>query len=113
MTSEKIAIVLDTIKRYSDFIVTSHIDPDGDAIGCVVAIHLFLKRLKKSSRPLLEDGVGENYRFLDGSEEVLRSVDLPSEVAIVVDSASVERIGKIKSLVERCPIKINIETDVR
>ncbi len=109
MTSEKVAVVLDTIKRHSDFIVTSHIDPDGDAIGCVLAIHLFLKRLGKSSRPILEDGIGENYRFLEGSEEVLRSADSPSEVAIVVDSASIERVGSIKSLVERCPIKINID----
>lgn len=109
MTSESITAVLEIINSHSDFIVTSHIDPDGDAVGCALANYLFLKRLGKSCKVILEDGVGDNYRFLKGSSDVLASVDQPAQVAIVLDSASIERIGKVKSVVERCSIKVNID----
>lgn len=109
MTSERIAAVLDIINRHCDFIVTSHIDPDGDAIGCALASHLFIKRLGKSCKVILEDGLGDNYRFLKGSADVLTSDDQPAQVAIVVDSASIERIGKTRSVVERCLVKVNID----
>ncbi|MGQ9602838.1 MAG: DHH family phosphoesterase [bacterium] len=109
MTSEKFSVVLDIINRHSDIIVTSHIDPDGDAIGCVLAFHLFLKRLGKSSKALLEDGIDDNYRFLEGSAEVLSSIDHSSGAAIILDSASIERVGRLKSLVEKCQMKINID----
>ena len=39
-----------TITENNSFFITSHINPDGDAIGSELAFFLFLKKLKKKGR---------------------------------------------------------------
>ena len=43
---------IDTILKYihesNDFVVTSHVNPDGDNIGSTLSIYYFLKKMNKN-----------------------------------------------------------------
>jgi phosphoesterase RecJ-like protein len=101
--------IADLIKKSNSFIVASHIDPDGDAIGSQLAIWSILKRLDKSVKVVSEDPVPDTYTFLEGSEEVISSRVEPADVAIVVDSAALHRIGWVSELVGQCSTVVNID----
>ena len=51
-------------------VVTSHVNPDGDALGCVLAVTHLLRALGKDVTPLMADGVPDIYRWLPGADDV-------------------------------------------
>lgn len=57
--------------------VTSHNNPDGDAIGSLLGLTWALKKLGKEVTPVLLDPIPDNLRFLPGSEEICNPLDLP------------------------------------
>ena len=59
------------------FLITSHIDPDGDALGSVFSLYWVLKSLGKEACVYLKDNVPYRYDFLPGPPEVLHT--LPEE----------------------------------
>jgi phosphoesterase RecJ-like protein len=101
--------IADLIKSSDSFLVTMHIDPDGDAVGCALSIYSLLKRLGKSVKVISEDPVPANFDFLEGSDEVITTPTGEGEVAIVVDSGSLDRVGWTKDVVVKCPVIVNID----
>ena len=101
--------IADLIRASKTFIVTSHIAPDGDAIGCQLAIYSVLNRLGKNVRVISEDGVPDNFAFLEGSADVRTGDGQPAEVAIVVDSSGLDRIGRVSGVVAKCGTIVNID----
>jgi phosphoesterase RecJ-like protein len=101
--------IADLITASQTFIVSSHIAPDGDAIGCQLAIYSVLKRLGKKVRVISEDGVPDNFAFLGGSEDVERADGQAADVALVVDSAGLDRIGNVSDVVAKCGTIVNID----
>jgi phosphoesterase RecJ-like protein len=105
-TYQKLA---DLIEARESFIITSHVAPDGDAIGCQLAIFSVLKRLGNNVRVVSEDGVPDSFAFLEGSDEVLRVADSPADVAIVVDSSGLDRVGSVGEVIAACSDIVNID----
>jgi len=101
--------IADLIRESDSFIVASHIDPDGDAIGSQLAMWSILKRLGKSVKVVSEDPVPDTYTFLEGSDEVISSRVEPADVAIVVDVAALHRMGWVGELVKQCSKVVNID----
>jgi phosphoesterase RecJ-like protein len=101
--------IADLVRRSSSFLITSHIDPDGDAIGSALAIASVLRRLGKSVKVVLEDQVPLTFSFLKGSDSVITSPTDPCEVAIVVDAGSLDRVGWVKEVVLECGVVANID----
>ena len=66
---EEIAAVLRAKQR---FVVVSHVRPDGDALGCTIALGLSLRALGKDVTLWNEDGMLEKLDFLPGAELVSR-----------------------------------------
>lgn len=90
----EIAEVLRTRQR---FVVMSHLRPDGDAIGCSVAMALVLRELGKDVTLWNHDGPLEKLAFLPGSELVQfppKGESLEFDVAIAIDTAARERLGE-------------------
>lgn len=48
--------------------ITSHNNPDGDAIGSLLALFWALKSLKKEVFPVMQDDIPDHLRFLPGAE---------------------------------------------
>jgi len=101
--------IADLIATSRTFIITSHIAPDGDAIGCQLAIYSVLKRLGKEPRVISEDGVPGNFTFLEGSADVENADGPPADVAIVVDSSGLDRIGAVSGVVAKCGTVVNMD----
>lgn len=78
------------------FLITSHVRPDGDAIGSELALYLALKGLGKEASIYNQDDVPEIYRFLPGAGAVSREfgpVD-SYDTLFVLDCSELDRIGE-------------------
>jgi phosphoesterase RecJ-like protein len=90
-TTGAIKARLDTSKNV---IIASHVRPDGDAIGSLLALGLALRDAGKSVQMVLADGVPASFKHLEGSELVVREPGEPHDTFITVDSADFRRVGK-------------------
>jgi len=89
--------LLTLFDQYHTFALSTHIHPDGDAIGSELGLYFFLTRLGKSVKIFNTDVVPPNYRFLpfwDGIEGAHSVGTYRPEVLIVLDASTLERIGK-------------------
>jgi bifunctional oligoribonuclease and PAP phosphatase NrnA len=105
--------VVETLRAGERFIVTSHDNPDGDALGSVLATHLGLVSLGKDSVMVL-GGIhplpGE-YAFLRlGERGLLRAApsDVSERVLVAVDCAQESRIVE-PTLVLSAPVTVNVD----
>ncbi len=105
---EEIAAVLRERHR---FVVVSHLRPDGDALGCTLAMALCLQQLGKDVTAWNEDGVIEKFRYLPGSELIVTPPAIAQEfdAAIVLDTSVLDRIGKCQPAIQRAGVWINID----
>jgi phosphoesterase RecJ-like protein len=56
------------MREHNRFAILSHVRPDGDALGCQIALALSLQQLGKEVRVWNEDGMLEKYSFLPRAE---------------------------------------------
>lgn len=82
------------IKDGRDFLVTTHIDPDGDAIGSVFALALALDGAGKKATVYLKDTVPYRYDFLPRPGRLVHSLPEGSwDTVFVLDCGSLFRVG--------------------
>jgi bifunctional oligoribonuclease and PAP phosphatase NrnA len=82
------------IRDGKKFLITSHIDPDGDALGSVFSLYWVLKSLGKDPHVYLKDNVPYRYDFLPGPSELLHT--LPEErfdAVFILDCGDLFRTG--------------------
>ena len=78
--------------------VTGHVTPDGDALGCILALTHALRAAGKDVTPLSVDGVPEIYRWLPGAEAIATDAEGPFDLAILCDAATPDRVGDVGRL---------------
>lgn len=85
----------EVLRSYQSFVLLSHVRPDGDAIGSLLALGFSLMAMGKSVRMINEDGLPDNLAFLPGSERIESPPADPvdAEVAIALDTATKPRLG--------------------
>ncbi len=76
-------------------VIASHVRPDGDAIGSLLGLGLALQNADKSVQMVLVDGVSASFRYLEGSELIVREPAGEHDTFITVDCADFKRVGKI------------------
>lgn len=94
----------DRVEQGQSFLLTTHMNPDGDAIGSIVGLGRFLLSRGKQVRLVNQDGVPANLAFLleDGPPvEVFdpeRHGDLLASVDCVVlaDNSAPDRLGRME-----------------
>ncbi len=101
--------IVDVIRNGKSFLIASHIDPDGDAVGCQLAMLSVLKRLGKSAKVVSEESIPETFTFLEGSRDVITGETPAAEVAVIVDVAALDRLGCVEKLARECPVVVNID----
>ena len=78
------------------FALSTHVNPDGDALGSELALYSFLKDLGKQVKIFNTDTAPKNYRFLPFYDAILPAKafqkDFP-EVLVVLDAGVLKRIG--------------------
>jgi phosphoesterase RecJ-like protein len=104
--------VADTIRANDRFLVVTHENPDGDALGSMLGLTLGLRTLRKDVVMYLSGGAPTpaEYRFLD-LDDVHRELpdDLEGRVLLAVDCANERRIGDQNTGVDRAKLVVNID----
>jgi len=111
MTSE-LAAVVEAIRSNERFLVVTHENPDGDALGSMLATTLGLRALGKDALMFLSGTVATpaEYRFLD-LDGLTRTTpaDLPERVLLAVDCANERRMGEDSTPLEQARSVINVD----
>ena len=106
--------IAEALRSHQRFVVMSHLRPDGDAIGCEVALGLCLKAMGKDVAVWNHDGAMQKLRFLPGSELIEKppteSQDV--DVVIAVDTSTQTRLGDSVAAVRSAKLWINIDHHV-
>ena len=108
------AQIAEAFRSHQRFVVMSHLRPDGDAIGCEVALALCLKAMGKEVAVWNHDGALEKLKFLPGSELVVQPPTEPEDfdVAIAVDTSTQPRLGNCRAAVRSAKLWINLDHHV-
>jgi phosphoesterase RecJ-like protein len=106
--------VIDKIKEGKRFLVVSHVNPEGDALGSLLGLALALKGLGKEVVPYLEDPVPAPFEFLPGAGEVFHSLEneTPFDATFAVDCGQIDRLGKAFLAFNQRGTLINIDHHV-
>jgi len=111
-TTTDLATVVDALRVDARFVVTTHENPDGDALGSLLATTVALRSLGKDvvmflggSAPLPRE---YGFMHLDG---LVRDpvADVEERTLVAVDCAKVDRIGPDPEIVKRARRVINID----
>jgi phosphoesterase RecJ-like protein len=103
----------ETLKREDNFIIATHVMPDGDTIGSVLALGLLLRKMGKQVAMCWpeEVTVPPHYRFVPGINELTKPERCPAaaHVFVAVDCANIQRLGKLQENAGRADILINLD----
>ena len=101
--------IYEYIKENNDYLIIGHIDPDGDAVGSIMAYKFLLDRIGKNSLLLLHSDITYEYdilfNYLDDDEYYIpiNNIDFDRinkyKNAIVLDTATVDRLGDYKNII--------------
>lgn len=103
--------IIHHLKNSNNLFLATHTNPDGDAIGSLIAMGLSLEALNKRTTLYNESPIPAVYRFLPFADRIVQYVDKANiyDTAIILDCSDLERIGKAVSMVNKIPIIINID----
>jgi len=103
--------IVNQLKNSRNVLITSHVNPDGDAIGSLVAMGLALRAYGIKATLYNESPIPAVYRFLPSVELISRQIDakLIFDTAIVLDCGNLERVGSNASMISGIPAVINID----
>jgi phosphoesterase RecJ-like protein len=110
--NDQLSPLIDAIERHESFLLLSHIDPDGDAIGALIALLLLLERKGKRAVAYDRDGVPRIYRFLRGSNRILSTPPSSDtfDVAIFLECPNTGRAGaECGQVIKSIPLWVNLD----
>lgn len=101
------------IRQHDDFLVVSHVQPDGDAAGSTFATAYMLQALGKRYTLINEGAIPEKFQFLGGAHSVVQYALQPPErkfaIVISVDCADFGRIGQVQHCLDDNVLLLNID----
>ncbi len=107
MESAIIKQIGDRLKDARGVLIASHVRPDGDAIGSLLALGLALQNAGKTVQMVLQDGVPASFRFLEGHNQVQKEPKGEWDTFISVDCADFKRLGKPFESIRKPDINID------
>lgn len=103
-------LAVEEIKKNDNIYIVSHIQPDGDNIGSLLALGIALKSLKKNVYLIKSDEIPSDFLFLPQIRLIKDySSNKDIDLLITLDSSDVDRLGKNKELLPLSKKIINID----
>ena len=106
----------DAVKALSatdEVVIACHVNPDGDALGSLLAATLGLEKLGKKATPSWGDSpvvVPFSYRFLPGADRIVQPDVVPAaETLLALDCGARDRLGALEPLATASAQVINID----
>jgi phosphoesterase RecJ-like protein len=107
--------VLETIKKHKNFLITAHVNLEGDSICSQLAMKALLSRLGKKAFVVDSDTVPGHYSFLPKAAEISDDVKgiRPFDAVIVLDCPTLKRTGRLEAVIKKAGVPvINIDHHV-
>lgn len=103
--------IIDQLQKSQTVLVVSHSNPDGDAIGALLATGLALKAMHKDVRMFNQSAIPAVYRFLPSVQLIRQEADDMEtyDTVVVLDCGSIERIGPMSQQARKARSIINID----
>jgi bifunctional oligoribonuclease and PAP phosphatase NrnA len=112
MSPSELTAVADAIRAGERFLVVTHENPDGDALGSILAMKLALDALGKDSVMYVggEMALPPDYEFM-ALEELHRELpgDAASRVVLALDSATAPRTRIPPEVLEAAPLVVDVD----
>src|SRR5579862_1624850 len=89
---------VDLVRRHHRFLLTTHVRPDGDGLGSMLALGEALEQMGKECRLAIMSVFPPRYRFLDPRQRI-GYFELPgdgwrnTDLVIVLDTGTWEQLG--------------------
>jgi phosphoesterase RecJ-like protein len=112
MISPPFEAIAAAITRFQKFYITTHVGPDGDAVGPALALKWALESLGKDVIYVSRDGVPPSSRFLPRLDEVMGGPppDYRADCAFVLDcDGTPERVSSVYEPINSASFKILID----
>jgi bifunctional oligoribonuclease and PAP phosphatase NrnA len=108
MIPDKIYSIL---KESKSIVILPHVSADGDALGSSLALGMVLMKIGKQVTVYLEEEIPYIYEFIPGKEiaKVYEGKLERFDVAVILDTGDMERLGKRQEVFKNSTITINID----
>lgn len=94
--------IIESIKKYDNFLITSHTSPEGDALGAQLGLASIIRKMGKRGVIVDQDALPYGLDFLPGSK-MIRLLDkncsrIAFDCFVAVDCADLKRTGSVYKL---------------
>jgi phosphoesterase RecJ-like protein len=90
-----------------------HVNPDGDALGSLLAASLGLRQLGIETWPswgTTPATVPFGYTFLPGADQIVQPQDVPEGIPfLALDCGAKDRLGDLAGHIDKAPVSINVD----
>src|SRR3712207_143115 len=111
-TADDRRAVVDALRAHDRFLVTTHENPDGDALGSLLATKLALDQLGKDATMYLAGSapIPGEYSWME-LDELRRTLpeDAAERVLVAVDCANESRLGPDPEILQLAPLVLDID----
>jgi phosphoesterase RecJ-like protein len=102
---EQLIEIKSVIEKNKRFLISTHVNPDGDSISSVLLFSSILRQFGKDHCILIDDPIPKKFDFLPGVE-LIRRMDqfkcpFSPDVAVILDASTLKRTGNIQNLIQR------------
>ena len=110
MSKRIMNLIIHHLKKSSHILIATHTNPDGDAIGSLLAMGLSLNTLNKKTTLYSESPIPAVYRFLPEIHRIEHHINNSDyDMAVILDCGNLQRIGAAVSAVRKIPVIANID----
>jgi bifunctional oligoribonuclease and PAP phosphatase NrnA len=111
-TTSDLQPIVDAVRRHDRFLLITHENPDGDALGSILAAKLILEALGKDSVMYLSGKapLPAEYKFMP-LEDLRRELpeDVGDRVLLALDCANESRLGEGEGALESATTVLNVD----
>lgn len=104
---------IDALASADSVAIACHVNPDGDALGSLLAASIGLRSLGKETWATWPADVVEpppGYSFLPGAEALVSPRDLPeADAYLALDCGAGDRLGVLEQTFRGAPISVNVD----
>src|SRR5947209_8625762 len=99
---------VEVVRRHQRFLLTTHVRPDGDGLGSILALGEVLERQGKNVRYVIASSMPRRYEFLDPEKRIEQFVPpgeawRDAEAVLVMDTGTWNQLGSFGPFLKSLP----------
>lgn len=109
---EAVERLAERLENCGPIVITTHPNPDGDAMGSSLALNAVFKKIDKESKVVVPNAYDNYLAWLDGSADVVDASTKPAEAAALLAAAdlifsldynALRRVGELEAMIRNSP----------